>query len=94
MDWSNLVGLIIQTLAILGTGAAFLGRLHLDLRLWIQQAQILAGRVTQIESKMDKISELITQIAIQDARLNALDVRLQEISTRFFNHVKEDENKP
>ena len=90
MDWTNIIGIVIQTLAIMATGAAFLFRLHVDLRLWIQQAQATASRVAQIEIKMEKISDLITAIAIQDARLNAVDVRLNELSIRLNSHIKEE----
>lgn len=88
--WSNLIGIALQTLAIIITLGAFVGRLHLDLRLWIQQSQAIAAKVAQIEGKLEKMADLITQIAIQDARLNSIEARIQEISSILNRHIKDE----
>lgn len=87
MDWSNWVGIAIQAVAIVLPLGAFIVRLHLDLRLWIAQSQATAAKVEKVEQKIEKISDLVTQIAIQDARLNSIETRLQELYMLNKSHV-------
>lgn len=90
MDWGNLAGIALQTLTIVGSLWAFVMRLHVDLKLWIQQSQAVAEKVAKIENKMEKMAELITQLAIQDTRLNIIEARVQNIDDRLANHVKNE----
>lgn len=90
MDWGNLAGIALQTIAIIITLVAFIGRIHLDLKLWIQKVEAIANKVYTIETKMEKISDVITQIAIQDARLNAIESRIHTIDNRLDRHIKDD----
>jgi hypothetical protein len=90
MDWANLAGIALQTIAIIFSLGAFVMRLHLDLRLWIQQSQATATEVAQIKQKMEKIADLITQLAIQDTRLNSIEARVHELSNIISRHIKKD----
>lgn len=83
-ELSNIIGTAIQTIAILGTVGGFIFRLHLDLKLLIQQQTQSVQRISKIETRMEQLSQVVVEIARQDARLNNLEARIQELSNRLF----------
>lgn len=91
MDWTNVISVAIQTLAILVAGGGFLWRLQMDLKLWIQQSQIIAGKVAQIEVEIKKFSEVLIDLAKQDTRLTNIEARVQELSNRLYSHIREED---
>lgn len=93
MDWPNIISLIIQTIAILGTLAAFLGKLLIKLELMIQQHKQFRDEVNVIKTKVDELSRVVVDIARQDTRIINLEARVHELSTRLHNHIAEDLGK-
>ena len=89
-DLSSWIGLLLQTAAIIGAIAVFIVRHHIDFRLLLQSQQQSREKIASIESKMEKLSDVIIEIAKQDTRLNNLEARMQEISNRLFQHMKEE----
>jgi Tfp pilus assembly protein PilN len=87
-DLSSWVGIILQTVAILGTVGAFLVRLQLDLKLLIQSLQQSKIEISDMKDQMKVLSHVVVDIAKQDARLNNLEARIQEISNRIFEMAK------
>lgn len=89
-DWTNLAGTAIQTVVVLASIGTFIFRLHVDLRLLLQKQAQFVERVTKIENKVDALSSVLIDIAKQDARLNNLESRIQELSNRIYDHIKKE----
>lgn len=87
-ELSSWIGTLIQTLAILGTVGSFLFKMHVDLKLIVQSQRQFLDRVAKIEGGMDKLNQVLIEMARQDARQNGLEARIQELSNRLFEHIK------
>lgn len=89
-DLASWAGVILQTLVIAGTLAVFLFRISTDVKIIAQRQSQTETRVGAIDVKMEKLSSLVVEIAKQDQRLNFLDARVQELSSRLYAHLQKD----
>lgn len=90
MDWTNIISMLIQTVAILGAVGASVLRLRLDVHLVLQQQAQVKERIVEMEKEVKDLSKAVIDIAKQDIRLNNLEARVQEISSRLFAHTKSE----
>lgn len=88
MDWTNFVSVVIQTIAILATVGAFILRLRVDVLLVLQQQSQVKERIAVVEKEVKDLSKAVIDIAKQDIRLNNLEARVQEMSSRLFAYTK------
>jgi hypothetical protein len=76
------LGMILQTLAIVAGGIFFLWEMKLQLNLLKQNQNQIDIKLEAISLKVNELGQAAIQIARQDERLNAQDLRIQELSNR------------
>lgn len=72
VDWTISLGAIINTLVIAAGGLMTLGALRFQLRS-------LDERLAYLEGEAKKQTEILTTLARQDARLDGLDTRFDDL---------------
>ncbi len=83
-DLANWVGIAVQTLAIVATMAGFLMRINTDVKVLVQRLVQMEQHIDNLNSKTEKLSSVIVDIAKQDQRILNLETRVQELSSRFY----------
>lgn len=89
-DLANWIGIGVQTLAIVGTMAAFLIRINTEVKVLVQRISQSELRLGLLDTRMEKLSQVVVDLAKQDQRLNNVEMRVQELSMRLYEHVKKD----
>lgn len=89
-DIANWAGIFVQTLAIVGTMAAFLIRINTEVKVLVQRISQSELRLVSVDARMEKLSQLVVDLAKQDQRLNNVELRVQELSMRLYEHVKKE----
>ena len=87
-DLNNWIGTTIQTLVLVGAIGGFVFRLQLALKLLIEQQAQYSVRMLKVEAKIEQLSQVLIDLARQDARLNNQEARIQEISNRLHEYSK------
>lgn len=77
------LGLVLQTMAIAGGGIYFLIQMKHELHILKHVQQAIDSRLTRIDMTIANLSNSAVEIARQDERLSAMDIRLQELSNRI-----------
>lgn len=90
-DISSWVGMVLQTLGILGAVGMFVLRLHLDLRLLIQAQVQVKNVVDSHDTQLKQMGQILIDLARQDMRLTNAEARIHELSTRLYDHIRKDE---
>lgn len=90
-DLTSWIGIFFQTIAIMVSMGAFILRLHMDLKLLIQRQEHMQREQLNIQSRIEKLGQVVIDLAKQDTRLNNVEARLQEMSLRLFDHIRKDE---
>lgn len=79
-DATITIGNVIEILTIAGGGAIFLVRTGGDIRVMKADMGHLKGTVTALTAAFDKLGTVLTQVAVQDTRLVALEKRIEELA--------------
>lgn len=82
-DTTVTMGNIIQIVVILISGLIFLYRMESRLVLLTNIQENFTQRLSKIDAELEKLASVTIQIARQDERMTAQDVRLQEFSNRL-----------
>lgn len=82
--------ILLQTAAIIGGGAYFIWSIKASVAILVAQQGTINDKLVKMEAAIDKLSTAAVELARQDERLNAMDVRMQELSNRIVppNHPK------
>lgn len=96
-DLASWVGIIIQTVAIIGTMGLFLFRMNTEVKILVQRLIQIEKqteyRLIAVDSKLERLSQVVVDLAKQDQRLNNVEARVQELSSRLHAHVRKNETE-
>lgn len=84
-DFTINLSIVFQTIVTLATIAFFILKIHTDLKLLVQSHNAQNTKINNIETRIDKLSGLVVDLARQDQRLNNLESRITELSSTVFN---------
>lgn len=80
VDTSITVGNIVEILSIIGGGFLVAIRMGGDIRVMKTDMAHLKTTVGALTTAFDRLGTILTQVAVQDARLVALEKRLDELA--------------
>lgn len=86
IDSSNaiaIIGIAINALSMLGGGLYALSRLDSRLQLLGSAHENFVERLNKVDVRLEAMGENMMQLVKQEERLNAQDIRLQELSNRL-----------
>lgn len=87
IDTTINMGHIIQFFVMVCGGAWFLWELRTRLALLDSNVTLSHRRLDKIDMDIEGLSKIAVQIALQEARMNVQDQRLNEISTRVHEQI-------
>ncbi len=79
-DATITIGNLLEIIAILGGGFLVVVRMGGDIRVMKVDMAHLKETVTTLTAAFDRLGTILTQVAVQDARLVALEKRLDELA--------------
>lgn len=80
VDTSISIGNILEILSIIGGGFLVVIRMGGDIRVMKVDMAHLKTTVTTLTTAFDRLGNILTQVAVQDTRLVALEKRLDELA--------------
>jgi hypothetical protein len=77
--------MVLQILSILGGGFYFLWRVDTKLVVLTTTQAGFISRLDKVDIKLENLSAVVIQLAKQEARMDAIDTRLQELANRVWS---------
>lgn len=76
--------MVLQILSIIGGGLYFLWRVDNKLVVLTSNQSNFMNRMDKVDKKLDDLSTVVVSIAKQEARMDAIDTRVQELANRVW----------
>lgn len=92
-DLANWAAVLVQTVTIVGTMAAFLFRINTDVKVLVQRLLQTESRIGHLDTRMEKLSQVVIDLAKQDTRLANVEARVNELSMRLYAHVRKEDSE-
>lgn len=77
------IGHIIQILAILAGGFYFIWEMRTKMLLLANAGESVARRLDKVDMQLEKLAGVTIDLARQEERMTAQDLRIQELSNRL-----------
>lgn len=82
-DWTVSLGNIFTAIAFVGAGLLAFFALRQQVAILAIQFAMLGTRLHELEKDTDKIASALIELARQETRLSAIDMRLNDMSRRI-----------
>lgn len=86
----NVLLQVLNILAILGSVAFFVFKIDKRLAVVDHILSTVTGRIEKIDKDLERLAHVTIEIARQDERMTAQDVRITQLSSRLDEHVVKD----
>lgn len=82
------LGTVLEIIAMVGSIAYFVYSMKTELAVLANSHRLSISRLDSVDSKLEKLSTVIVDLARQEERMNAQDTRINEISNRVVETLK------
>lgn len=82
-DATITLGTVLQIIAMVASIGYFVWKLQIQLEVLSAQHRTFAQRIDTVDTKLDKLSTVVIDIARQEERMDAQDKRIQELTSRI-----------